>query len=167
MAKANPSVDDGRPQPGARPVLPVCMFLVGVAALGGIIGWFVGWGQSESALSSIIPAILSVVGGAAGGILLRSQTPASWLSVGGLTMLVFSLGIFFGSVVGSNVRAEVAVRNFNIGHEDSRQRYFQDLQICTEAEVRLNDTREQLALERYTKAEVCPMLGIWPSDLAP
>ena len=143
------------------------MFLVGVAAFGGVIGWFIGWGQSESSLSSIIPAILSVVGGAAGGILLRSQTPSSWLSVGGLTLLVFSLGIFFGSVVGSNVRAGVAVKDFNSGQESSRHRYFQDLQICTEVEVRINDTRERLALERYTKAEVCPMLGIWSSDLAP
>ena len=135
--------------------------------LGGVIGWFIGWGQSESSLSSIIPAILSVVGGAAGGILLRSRTPSSWLSVGGLTMLVFSSGIFFGSVVGSNVRAGVAVKDFNSGQESSRQRYFQDLQICTEVEVRINDTRERLALERYTKAEVCPMLGVWPSDIAP
>ena len=90
----------------------------------------------------------------------------SWLCVGGLTILIFSLGMFFGSVVGSNIRVTEAYVDFTIAQDDRRQRYLRNLEYCTQAEVRINAVRDELVLERYTKGEVCPMLGIWPSDLA-
>ena len=167
MAERTVSVDDGYRQPDAGTRLPVCVFLAGVAAFGGTIGWFIGWGQSDASLSAIIPAVLSVVGGVGGGILLRSQTEINWLSVGGGAILVFSLGLFLGTSIASNARTEAAYRDFIAGKEERRQQYIRDLEVCTQAEVLINDARAQLELAPYTKAEVCPMLGIWPSDSAP
>lgn len=83
-------------------VLPLAAFLL----TGLVAGYLTGLSR-ESAVGAVVPAVLSLLGGAAAVLVGRAANLAAATRVSGL-ILLFSLGLFIGTTWGSAMRQAVA-----------------------------------------------------------
>ena len=145
-------------------VVGLLLVVAGIAALGWAVGWLTGSAAHDAkVLAAILPAIISVVGGA-GAALIRRQSDVNPLLnfAAGLCLLAFSLALIFGSSAAAFARERDEKRAFDESvsvqfelQSERKRQYFQDLQDCTTAEIRINDVRSSLGLEPYSPEQVC------------
>lgn len=111
-------------------VLPLAAFLL----MGLVAGYLTGLSR-ESAVGAVVPAVLSVLGGAAAVLVGRATDQAVVTRVSGL-ILLFSLGLFIGITWGSSMRQ--AVVDFDSSEMEQIRR--------SHVELKVREFRESIGL---------------------
>lgn len=140
------------------------------AVLGLVVGALTGVsGPDASVLAAVLPAVLTLVGTAAGFLVSKGDSGVHRTrAVSGLIIL-FALGLPIGAHFGAWYRSYSEGMEFDKARDewekeqqqarqDSRNRHTENLKSCTILEFRMNAERASLGLPRLTIWQVCPFL---------